>query len=389
LLWFGQTISLLGDRVYSTVLPFLIFSLGGTSREVGIGLVCFSVPQLLFVLVGGVVVDRFSRRSTMLISDIGRGAVLVIVAALAASGGLSIQHLYVLSALLGGFSAFFLPAATSIVPKLVPAEQLLPANALRSLSLQFAGVVGPVIGGSLALAGRFTVALSVDVLTYAVSAATLLGIAGAGPMRAGDLRTVMFLGDVRDGFRVVFASQWLWVTIALASLGNVMYSGALSVALPALARQEFGGAGAYGVVVSCIAAGSVLAALGLGWLGRPRRRGIIAYAGIVVGGLALASFGVSHTILQVAIAAVVLGGGVSVFDTVWHATLQELVPGDALGRVSSIDLLGSFGLLPIGYLAAGMVVAMAGPSTTLIAAGLVLAAVAVVGLLLRSIRSLD
>lgn len=394
LLWFGQTVSELGNRIYSTALPFLVLDLGGTAAQISLALVFFAVPQLAFLLLGGVVVDRFSRRTTMLIADVARAVAVMLMAVLLLGHGLRVGHIYAVSASFGFFSAFFMPAATSLLPEIVIPERLVAANALRSLANQLNGIVGPLIGAALVVSGSFALALGFDAFSFLVSGLCLLGITAVRRRTAPEQETgasgrvSQYWRELLEGFRLVAASQWLWVTIVLFSLGNVFFGGAMQVALPLLAKEKLGGIQAFGLVTSSMALGAVLTALLLGRRGRPARRGLLAYGGVAVGGIALILISASQNSVQAGLAALALGGGITAFDLTWHATMQELVPQAALGRVASIDMLGSFALLPVGYVLAGAIVAVAGSAATLLFAGAGLVAVALTGASLRSIREL-
>ncbi len=111
LLWFGETVSFLRDRVYGTALPFLVFELGGTPEQLSLAFVFYFVPQLFFLLLGGVVVDRFPRRNAMLLTDAVHILVLGAVVMLLLTGNLSVWDVWALAAFFGAFSAFFMPAS--------------------------------------------------------------------------------------------------------------------------------------------------------------------------------------------------------------------------------------------------------------------------------------
>lgn len=187
---------------------------------------------------------------------------------------------------------------------------------------------------------------------------------------------------------MVAASQWLWVTIALFSLDNVFFAGSLQIALPLLAQQELGGARAFGYVLSSFAVGSLVTALALGQLGTPRRRGLLAYMGVLVSGVTLVLLSRATETWQASLVAVVLGGSIVAFSLVWESTLQDLIPHEALGRVASIDLLGSISLMPVGLILAGVSVDHYGPGATILIGGLGSIVIALAGLSLGSVRNL-
>jgi MFS family permease len=394
LYWFGQTVSQLGNRIYATALPFLVLALGGAASELSLALTCFTVPQVILLLLGGVLVDRFPRRSVMLLTDAAHTAVLAVAVGLLLADVLRVGHMYAVSASFGLLSAFFMPASTGLLPELVPTERLMPANALRSLSNELAGIAGPLLGGVLVATGGAALALGFDAATFLLSALCLVAIGARVGRRAhreeggSDTRPSGYWRELREGFGVVAGSQWLWVTISLASLLNVFFAGAAAVALPVLAERRLGGASAFGWVLSSTALGAILSALLLGRLGQPKRRGLAAYAGLGMCGVAFLALSMAQDTVQAGLAAALLGGSLTVFSVIWESTFQQLVPQEALGRVSAIDGFGSLAPLPVGYLLMGALVESRGPATAILVAGAATVALSLVGLSVRSIREL-
>jgi MFS family permease len=191
----------------------------------------------------------------------------------------------------------------------------------------------------------------------------------------------------------ITGSTWLWLTIALASLGNVGMA-PLQVALPKLVRDTYQqGVWLLGATLSVMAVGSIAAALVMGQMKRVRRRGLLAYMGLLVTNIAEISFGLPFA-RQLApglplAAAFAIGVGIGFFEIVWITTLQELVPPDKLGRVSSVDWMGSLMLQPIGLAVVGALTDTMGPSWVFIAGGALNLALTLIGLTSREIRSLD
>src|SRR4051812_28071872 len=116
LLWSGQTISRLGDSLYQIALAWWVLEKTGSAVIMGTVLICSFMPMLLFLLLGGAVVDRLPRLRVMLVSDLLRGVLVAGVAVLAASGALEVWHIFVASIVFGGVDAFFQPAYSATVP---------------------------------------------------------------------------------------------------------------------------------------------------------------------------------------------------------------------------------------------------------------------------------
>lgn len=439
LLWSGQTISALGDGAFFTALAWQVLILTGSGTAMGLALVAETVPIVLFMLIGGIVADRLPRRLTLLWSDGGRAIVTLAVAGLGIAGLLQFWHLLALAFLFGLAEAFFRPAYQSIPPELVPADDLPSANALTSLSRNVSTLIGPAIGAALVGLSSASLAFAFDGLTFILSAVclALMGRVGsrmeggaapavlaAGGSREGvesmwaarvlddapppgvaaaestlpvpvrpiaGLRSVV--ADIREGISYITGSKWLWLTIALASLGNVGMA-PFQVALPKLVHDTYHqGVWLLGATLSATAVGSIAAALVMGQVGRIRSRGLLAYLGLLLTNIAEISFGLPFA-RQLApglplVAGVAVGVGIGFFEIIWITTLQELVPVDKLGRVSSVDWMGSLCLQPIGLAVVGALTDTMGPGWVFVAGGVVNLGLTLIGLASREIRNLD
>jgi MFS family permease len=199
--------------------------------------------------------------------------------------------------------------------------------------------------------------------------------------------------DLREGMSYILASSWLWVTILIASILNLAFSGAVVVALPKLVADVYhAGAALYGAIATLGGLGAILATVVVGQARRLHHRGILAYGGSAVASAALLAFGLPLPLAALPLLALgasfVQGFGISVFGVIWDTVLQEMVPADKLGRVSSVDLLGSFCLQPVGFLLAGVLADRIGPAWVFVGAGSLNLTLNLVGLCIRGIRQL-
>lgn len=391
-LWAGQTISRLGDYLYQIALAWWVLQETGSALAMGATLVLSMTPLVLFSLAGGVVVDRFARVRLMLLSDLSRGLVMVGVTALAFTDHLQIWHIYAAGLFFGFADAFFQPAYTALVPALTPRPDWTSANTLTSLSSQLGRIAGPPLGALLIGLGGTPFAFAVNAVSFFVSAAFLLPLlSGAGNDRSqGEASRSSPLADLRQGFAIIFGSPWLWITILVSSITNVTLSGPYSVAMPFLVQQNWReDVTILGLLYAAFPIGYVIAGLYLGRLPQLRRRGITAYGAVAVAGLGLAVIGAPLPLPVLLTAALVNGAALEVFGLIWTNILQDLVPHDKLGRVSSIDNLGSFALLPVGYVTTGWAVGQWSASTVLIAGGLITSLLCASALAVSAIRKLD
>ena len=394
LLWSGQMLSVLGDSIYRVALAWWILETTGSAKAMSTIFIFTSAPMLVFLLVGGVAVDRYSRARVMFLSDILRGLLVGIVALLAFAHRLETWHVYIVSLLFGIVAAFFGPAYRAIVPEIVPRELLPSANGLTSLSVQLADIAGPALGALVVSTSGSSTAFTLDSLSFVIAAlclAPLVRLALAGYV-SKERKSV--LDDFREGVEVVRKAPWLSITIVIASLASITLSAPLAIALPFLVKGHLqGGIGSLGLLYSMISAGAVAGTvLGTVWLERTsglRARGLFAYSLWIAGGLLIAVFGLPVTIYAIAPAAFLVGVAFSVPNLIFINTLQELIPGKVLGRVMSIATLGSIALVPVGSGLVGWATDYVGAPTIFILSGIMTAVLAALALLHPAIRHLE
>ncbi|MCJ7677666.1 MAG: MFS transporter [Anaerolineales bacterium] len=390
LLWGGQTLSRLGDSLYRIALSWWILEKTGSAAAMGALAVFSLVPMLLFLLVGGVVVDRLPRFRIMLASDVVNMLVVALVALLAFTGRLQVWHVYAVSVVFGLAEAFFSPAYIASVPQVVAPEDLPSANSLTSLSWQISGVIGPTLGAIFVAAGGTSMAFGLDSLSFLIGAACLIPLRNIRPPTVLVENPSSPLAEMRDGWATVLAAPWLWVTILIYAFINVTDSGPRNIALPFLLHDRMGlGVEALGLVASAFSIGSVAAAVLLGRLKRIRRRGSVMYASIVLGGLMIVLYGLAPNLAVLLGAAFIYGVSFSFIALIWTNTLQEMVPPEKLGRVSSIDALGSFVLMPVGFALAGVLTDKIGPAQVFVIGGCTTIVLAFLGYLHPAVRRLD
>ena len=217
LLWAGQTLSRLGDTIYTVALAWWVLGETGSAETMSYVLLANVAPAVALGLFGGVIVDRLPRLRVMLAADVARTAINLAFAAGAASGELALWEVYVLSAAAGCCQAFFQPAYVAIVPEITPPERLVQANSLTTLSGQFGQILGPTIGALCIAVGGSELGFALNGITFAMSAVSLfwLGHLHIRIPRGGEGSSL--LADLGDGLRTVAGQPWLWVTIVLAS----------------------------------------------------------------------------------------------------------------------------------------------------------------------------
>jgi MFS family permease len=368
LLFAGQSLSVVGDRMMAVAIAFAVLEIGDAT-DLGIVLAASGIPFALFAIAGGVLSDRVGRRRTMIASDVIRALCQATVAALLLTGTAEVWMLVVASAVYGAGSAIFMPALMGLIPQTVPPDRLQEANALLGFTRSVANVAGPAIAGVVIALGEPGDVIAVDALTFAVSAACLIALRPKPvPAGAGHEDDEDFLARLRTGWREVRARPWLKVGLGAMASYHVFVLPAVFVLGPALAERELDGASSWATIVACWGIGTAVGNLVAFRVSirRPVMVAALALVGASAQGVILGS-----GLGTAGIAALELVAGVasSLFFTLWDTSIQEQVPPHAISRVSSYDFSVSLGLMPLGMAVAGPIAATAGLHATLVGLG--------------------
>jgi MFS family permease len=385
LLWLSQLTSQVGDRLTLVVLALAITELTGETSDVGLVLAARFAPLVLLILVGGVWADRLPRRAIMVVADLARFGLHAVLAALFVAGVVEVWHVVAIEVLFAAAEAFSIPAYQGLVPQTVPEAEMQEATALSQMARNVATLVGPAIGTAVFAAAGAGPAFALDALTFAVSAALLLGVVSR---RRGD--PVARTGVVREliaGFAEVRARSWLWVTVLVANLFLLFADGPFTVLGPAQGEAAYGRSETFGVLVALLGGGTIAGSAIASRL-RPARPLVVAYLALVPLPFAYAAFGLGAPFAAVVALVVIAGTSGAVFDVLWFTALAREVPPAALSRVSSFDHMGSFASLPASYLVAGAAAEATAPGTVLVAGAALSLALVAAGLLLPAVRAL-
>ena len=382
LLWTGMTVSFLGDGLYTVAIAWQVYTLSNAPTALAVVGVAWMLPQVLLLLLGGAISDRFERRLVLMLSDGIRGAAIATIGVLAVTGTLELWHLIILVAVYGAGSALFMPSFTGIVRDVVPRDLLLEANSLdqfvRPLCVR---LIGPALGGVLIAVAGAGAAFLADAGSFAFSATAFLR------MRT---RSVPDLG-ARGSIAYVRSQTWLWTTLGALTLSLLFFLGPVYVLMPYVVKNSLdGGAEGLGLVFAAGGVGAIAAALFRGHLGLPRRPLTVVYLAWAGTAFSLVGYAVVQTVWQAMIVSFFSLGCMTTGGIVWTTVLQRSVPGPMIGRVSSLDWVLSLALTPVSYALTGPIANALGARATLLRAGFVSGAVLLVVLLVvPSVRNAD
>jgi MFS family permease len=346
--------------------------------------------MIVFLLVGGVIADRFSRIVVLQVSHVLTALTQAAAAWLIITGHATLTQLTVIEGVNGAVSAFTMPAMMGVVPLVVDRTRLQQANALLSFSRSSLSIIGPAVAGLLVVGVGPGWALAVDALTYAVAIVCLtqVRLPRADKVDHGGRERASMLRELREGWGEFTARQWLWVIVLVFGVTNAIQVGVIGVIGPLVAKTtpSVGEAG-WGVILSAEAVGTVVMTIVMLRLNLryPLRAGMIAVALLAV---PMAMLGLAPAIVPLAVAFFLAGAGVEVFGVGWSTALREHIPVSVLSRVSSYDALGSFVAMPIGTFAYGWLATQVALEPLLVGSAIVYVVIALSALVSRSVRDL-
>jgi len=390
-LWAASTLAVIGGAGASIATAWQILTMQGSAVDLGLLVALLTAANLVTLPLGGIVADRFPRERILLVAALLSAFSSIGISALIRFDLLQIWHLYALAVFFGVLASLRAPASQAIRPTLLPKDDLLKGNALIASSAHLVGMVGAALGGILVDLWGTSGAFAFQGALGAVSALCLLGVRPSFATEpASDQPRGSWLRPVGEGIAAVRRIPWVWGTIVLFAVGNAFAAASLNVAIPVRIRQELHlDATVLGTMNSAGAAGALVAALVLGQARSVRQGGVVAFCGIILGGLALAAAGLQTTTFGLLAAAFFGWGGMAVFVLIWNSTLQRKIPANLLGRVSSVDSFGSLILVPVGVPLLSILVHRMGATDVLLGSGLAVVALALLALALPTVRRWD
>ncbi|MEN4575995.1 MFS transporter [Pantoea agglomerans] len=376
-LFFGRLFTVLGNGIAPIALAFAVLDIGGSASDLGIVVASRSLCNVLFLLVGGVVADRYSRSRVLVSSAVVAAVSQAIVAWSVLDGSATVISLTLLGALNGAAAGIALPASSALVPQVVPATDLRQANALIQLGIYGGTVMGASMGGIITSAVGPGWGLAIDALGFAVSAPLYFLIRVKSNKAAASQGNILL--DIKEGWAEFAGRSWIWSIVLQFAIINVAFNGIVEVFGPMIADASFGRA-RWGIIVAAHSVGLIAGSfLAMKW--HPRRDLLIGamLAGLCALPIFMLSQDASAALLIVGF--FIAGMSLGLFGVTWAHSLQTHIPPDKLARVYAYDAMGSFIAIPFGQLVAGPLATHFGMSAVLLMSALaVVMATAGVGL---------
>ncbi|MCU1566095.1 MAG: transporter [Pseudarthrobacter sp.] len=356
-------ISIFGSGMWAVAMVYQVIHLGGGPLELSLVAAAGSVGLVAFVLAGGIAADRISQRRLIIAVEGANLTVIAAISGLALAGSLQLWHVAAGAFVLGVGAAFFFPAYSAILPRILPAEDLLAANGMEgSMRPVLQQAAGPAVAGVVVAALSPSHAVTAVALCH-LSAFIVLNFLGqhalAAPVDDAEGGVVAggkssFYQDLREGVSYTLRTPWLLWTLIWACISVLFLIGPIEVLLPFVVRDQLGGdSSMFGFLLAVMGVGAALGSLLTASLRLPRRYLTVMMVSWGAGSLPLAAVGIMDNFWIIAAALFIFGATGSVGMVIWGTLLQRRVPPHLLGRVSSLDFFVSLALMPVSMALAG------------------------------------
>jgi MFS family permease len=348
----ARFVSLLGSSIAPIALVFAVLDVSDKASAVGLVLAARSIPNVVFLLIGGVISDRLPRHLVLVVANTVSALTQALAAGLVLSGHAQIWQLAAIEAANGIAAAFVMPAMTGILPSIVDRAELPQANAVSAFARSVAMIGGGAVAGVIVGFTSPGIGLLVDALTFGSAALLLSRLTLPRIERA----TTSVLHDLRVGWTEFVSRQWVWVVVVSFLITNMIFTACYATLGPVIADDTFGRVG-WGAVSACFGAGLIAGGI-LMIRVKPRYPLRIGMLGMLVSAPMFVCLALAPYTWAVAAMAFVVGIGFDMFGIGWETALGQHIPLDKLSRVASYDMLGSFIASPIGQLAVGYLAAV-------------------------------
>ncbi|MDA8646153.1 MFS transporter [Porticoccaceae bacterium] len=405
LFWFGEMISVIGDHISLIAFPWLVLQMTDSAALTGLVFAVQGVPRAILMLAGGALVDRTSPRLVILITNGLRMLLVLSLAYMIHQDTVQVGTVFILAFAFGVADAFFYPASTSILPSLVARDELQAGNAIIQTTLHLGMTLGPVIAAFI-IAGEVASvshqefdatavdgyaadreglarAFLIDGLTFGLSFLSLLFVKVRPLEDDSDESSMSLYNEIKTAI--------LWVVsipaVRLGFLGmaviHFFFMPMVFVGIPVWAKMRFvEGAYVYGLVTAAFGAGALIGAISSAYVSSPGDKKLVPYMfwAYVFSGSTLGLI-IIYDAYWWAMALFFISGVFEAFFYVHFTTwLQKLTPEHLLGRVMSVLMLMSMGLLPIADAIMGFAIDFSLEITMLASAALLMVFCTIVAL---------
>jgi len=351
--WIGMCVSLIGTWMQNIAQPWLAYTLTNSPFLLSlIGILQFT-PMLLLSLFAGVIIDKFSKKKILIVTQSASLIITLILAILVWTGKIQYWHILVMATALGIVNTIDMPARQSMVIELVGKEDLMNGIALNSMAFNLARIIGPAIAGLVMGYAGIAVCFFVNAISFAAVVISLFFIK-LKPVERKPKNNTNVLAEIKDGLKYIYhKDSLLYTVVVLAIVGT--FAPNFNVLVPVFAKEilKQNEAG-FGILMSFMGLGSFLGAMFIATLSKSGPQKFVIYIVPLIVGIALIITGYTNAYLLTGILLSITGFFFIIFTSSANSTLQLNSSNEYRGRVMSIYTLVFSGTTPFGNLYAGL-----------------------------------
>ena len=358
IIWIGQLVSVVATQMSQFALTLWIYQKTSSAMALGLAQVFYVTPFLIITPVAGAMVDRYSRKLMMMVSDIGAGIATLSLLILSATGVLQIWHLYAAMTVMGMVNAFQWPSYSAAITTMVSKKQYGRANGMMSLVDAGPGVIAPLLAGTLIAFIKLTGILTIDVVTYALAVLTLSIVFVPQPQHTDEGRKAKgnLWKESVFGFKYIFARPSLLGLLTIFLVGNLFSGIAGTLFAPIVLARTGNNSVMMGTVQSTAAIAAVVGAVIMSaWGGFKRRINGIVWGWVISSLFGMTLFGFGRGLAAWIPTVMILTIFGPLINSSSQSIWQSKVAPDVQGRVFSARRLIAWTAQPIAPLIAGSV----------------------------------
>lgn len=378
----GSMIATVGGFMQQTAQGWLVLELTDSEALLGLAGAVAGLPTLFLAIVAGVLADRLDRRRLLILTNASSALFAFVLALLTSLGLVAYWHILVLAFLAGVAITVQMPASQAIVSTIVDRTSIGNAVALNSAQYNLTRIVAPAIAGLFIAAGALELGFWVNAVALALVTVLIYSLEIPSHRTADRVQAALWL-DLQDGVRFVRANRVLAVVVLLPAVPALFVLNYLTF-IPVYARDILAtGAAGLGLLAGAIGVGALIGALALAALRPSGGSGRLTLGGLAIVGVSLTTFALSKSLPLSMVALAIQGAMQVAYYSTTNTLIQVLVPARLRGRVLSLYVLTSIGLIPIANLIGGAIAEVIGVEAVLAAGGILTVLVVVLVVLLE------
>lgn len=333
-LWFGQLICFTGNNVYGLALMWEMKILTGSTVMMSTVSIATLVPMIVLGPLAGTLVDRWQKRTAMILSDIVRTITIASLTLLLATGQLAPWMLISGAALNSVFGTVYTPANSAMIPLLVGKANLQKANSLSQGTMVITGMIGPFLGGFLVAHVSMTSAFAVNAISYIASVVSLLFVRPVEPAKTNAKLSLRQLGiEMKEGLDVIRQIPIARKMIPLSLIANFLFAPFDLILIQYCSVTLHGGAQLFGTLGSCFSAGMLLGAVAAGVAAQHIKQGYLITTSFVLSSSMMIFMSFTRTVWIALGLAVVMGLFNMMLNVLLMTIVQVQIPQEKMGRV--------------------------------------------------------